>query len=213
MERPKLYMKPEGLTLSGIDMEIRGDFTRMLPRLKRNNLLGEALVKAVRTKGEDRPLTIVDATAGLGEDALLLAAAGHRVFLFERDPVIAALLKDALNRANGDPLLKDIAGRMTLFCEDSIPALSRLSFRPDAVFLDPMFPGRQKSGLVKKKFQLLHLLEKPCEDEKALLSAAFLARPGKIIVKRPENGPYLSGKKPDYELKGKNIRYDVYKIS
>ena len=41
----------------------------------------------------------VDATAGLGEDSLLLAAAGFEVTLCEADPVIAVLLEDALTRA------------------------------------------------------------------------------------------------------------------
>ena len=66
-----------------------------------------------------------------------------------------------------------------------------------------------KSALVKKKFQLLHHLERPCEDEESLLQAAILARPRKIVIKRPLKGSFLAGRKPDYSLKGKAIRYDV----
>ena len=79
---------------------------------------------------------------------------------------------------------------------------------PDLVYLDPMFPARRKSGLVKKKFQLLHLLEPPCEDEEDLLDAALAARPRRIIVKRPLKGPYLGGLRPGYSISGKTIRYD-----
>ena len=82
----------------------------------------------------------------------------------------------------------------------------------DVVYLDPMFPGRTKSAAVKKKFQLLHRLEMPCQDEKSLLDAALGARPRKIVIKRPIKGPYLAGVKPSYELCGKAVRYDCIVI-
>ena len=86
--------------------------------------------------------------------------------------------------------------------------MKNLSFSPDLILLDPMFPGRQKSALVKKKFQLIQHLEQPCSNEEELLQAAIAAKPKKIIIKRPSKGPFLSGRKPSYSLDGKNIRYD-----
>ncbi len=201
----KLIETAEGLTLSDGKNAVRGDFTRLLPRIRRGNLASEHLVRAVRIKGITEPL-VVDATAGLGEDAFLLAAAGCRVLLFERDPVIAALLRDALERAKADPETAPIASRLTLRPEDSIPVLPTLS--PDVVLLDPMFPERKKTALVKKKFQLIHLLEKPCEDERALLDAALAARPKRIVIKRPAKGPFLAGVKPSYSLDGSAVRFD-----
>lgn len=201
----KLIATGEGLTLSDGKNAVRGDFTRLLPRIRRGNLASEHLVRAVKIKGIAEPL-VVDATAGLGEDAFLLAAAGCRVLLFERDPVIAALLEDALERAKAEPETAPIASRMTLYKEDSIPALPTLS--PDVVLLDPMFPERKKSALVKKKFQLLHLLERPCEDERALLDASLAARPKRIVIKRPAKGPYLAGVKPSFSLSGSAVRFD-----
>ena len=201
----KLIETAEGLTLSDGKNAVRGDFTRLLPRIRRGNLASEHLVRAVKIKGIAEPL-VVDATAGLGEDAFLLAAAGCRVLLFERDPVIAALLRDALERAKTDPETAPIASRLTLRPEDSIPILPTLS--PDVVLLDPMFPERKKTALVKKKFQLIHLLEKPCEDERALLDAALAARPRRIVIKRPAKGPFLAGVKPSYSLDGSAVRFD-----
>ena len=151
----------------------------------------------------------MDATAGLGEDSLLLAAAGFEVLLFERNPVIAALLRDALQRAKADPRLADVAARMELSEGDSIEALGCLPEPPDVVYLDPMFPARRKSAAVKKKFQLIHRLESPCEDAEALLRAAIAARPRKVVIKRPPKGPHLADIKPSYSLEGKAIRYDV----
>ena len=97
---------------------------------------------------------------------------------------------------------------MQLFEEDSLTALPQLPAVPDVILLDPMFPERQKSALIKKKFQLLQKLERPCGDENALVNAAIAAHPRKVVIKRPLKGPYLANRKPSYSLKGKAIRYD-----
>ena len=204
-----LVLDAEGLSLRRGSLSVRGDFAHMLPRTRAQNLRGELLVRAARGRGGERTLSVVDATAGLGEDAFLLAAAGHRVQLFERDPVIAAMLRDALSRAAEDPELRKITGRMTLTEGDSVAGLRSLAAAPDVVVLDPMFPERKKSGLIGKKLQLLQVLERPCAEEEALLQAAIDAGPAKIIIKRPLKGPFLAGRKPSYSLTGKAIRYDV----
>ena len=198
----------QGLALAGDGMVLRADFTRLLPRLRPDRLGRELLVRAARVRGVEAP-TAVDATAGLGEDSLLLAAAGFSVTMFEKDPVIAALLRDALERAANEPQLAGIVARMTLVEGDSVAGLRELGFSPDVVFLDPMFPERTKSAAVKKKFQLLHHLERPCDNEEELLDAALAAHPRKVVIKRPLKGPQLAGAKPSHSLAGKAVRYDV----
>lgn len=213
----ELTRTPEGLTLTDGMMELRADFARMLPRLKQGRLQQELLVKAARAKGVECPWAI-DATAGFGEDSLLLAAAGFTVDLYEQDCVIAALLQDALDRAAEDSALADAVARMRLHAgEDSIAGLQQTVAMieqgeltaPDVVYLDPMFPERTKSAAVKKKFQLLHHLEQPCADEETLVQAALAVHPRKVVIKRPVKGPLLAGIKPSYQLAGKAVRYDV----
>lgn len=238
-----LSVDAAGLSLTDGDQAMRGDFTKLHKRLQYHNLTHELLVKATKVKGRER-LRVIDATAGMGEDSLLLAAAGCEVTLYEQDPVIAALLQDTMRCALEEAALHEIVMRMQLVEGDSIGHLRRLGEattgsdvqegdvghdcstltasaaatsdadtalkRPDVIYLDPMFPERQKSGLVKKKFQLIHYLEAPAENEEALMQAAIDARPFKIVVKRPAKGPYLAGLKPSYSLDGKAIRYDCY---
>ena len=213
----ELTRTPEGLTLTDGTMELCADFARMLPRLKQGRLQQELLVKAARIKGVEQPWA-VDATAGFGEDSLLLAAAGFTVDLYEQDCVIASLLQDALERAAVEPALADAVARMRLHAgEDSIVGLRQMAERigqgelaaPDVVYLDPMFPERTKSAAVKKKFQLLHHLEQPCADEETLVKATLAVRPRKVVIKRPVKGPLLAGVKPSYQLAGKAVRYDV----
>ena len=205
-------MTERGLALVDGDMVLHGDFARMLNRVRQDKVHKEQLVKAAKIKGFVGTPTVVDATAGLGEDSLLLAAAGFDVTLFESDPIIAALLKDTLKRAESDPKLAPLAARMTAIEADSTRALRELTFTPDVVYLDPMFPAKAKNSATKKKFQLLHLLEPPCEDQEALLQAALDAHPRKIVIKRPMKAPHLAGVKPSYELPGKTIRYDCIVI-
>ncbi len=201
-----------GSSLLGEGMEMQGDLTYLIPRVKKANLDREYLVRAARLKNlPDHPLA-VDATAGMGEDSLLLAAAEYRVILYECNPVIAALLRDSLRRAETVPELREIVRRMELKEGDSIEAMGKADISPDFILLDPMFPERKKSALIKKKFQLLHRLESPCRDEDELLDAAIRANPRRLVIKRPLKGPFLAGKKPDFSLRGKAIRYDCFTI-
>lgn len=205
-----LQLTEGGLAFVSDGQVLKGDFTRMLPRLKSGNLSGELLVRAAKIKEPSGTLTAIDATAGLGEDSLLLAAAGFRVTLYEHNPVIFQLLKDALERASNIPELAEIVARMQLIHGDSIQAMQCLETPPDVILLDPMFPERQKSALVKKKLQMIQKLEIPCADEADLLLAAMNARPKKLIIKRPPKGPCLAGIKPDYSLTGKAVRFDCF---
>lgn len=198
----------KGVSLSGFGLSYQGDFENMLHRVTNGRLQHEMLAKAVKTDQEN--LKAIDATAGMGEDSLLLAACGYQVTLYEQNPVIAILLKDALRRAKKNTVLKDIVSRMQLVEGDSIEHLNKRLDPVDVIYLDPMFPGRQKSGLINKKLQLIQKLEPPCSKETALFDAAMAAQPSKIVVKRPLKSPYLDERVPSYSLKGKAIRYDCY---
>lgn len=208
----ELKQTEHGLVLTDGEMEIRADFDKMKKRVKKGTVFSELLVKAAKIKNhkEGETLTAVDMTAGFGEDSILLAAAGFEVTMFEYNQTISALLKDCLLRSENDPDLAPIVSRMKLVPGDSRELGKTLDFTPDVVYLDPMFPEREKSALIKKKFQLLHGVEAPCSDDEGMLRAAKEMNPRKIVVKRPVKGPFLAGMKPDYQIAGKAVRYDVY---
>ena len=211
-EKPQclfLNVDENGLSLAEGETSVSVDFSKLIRRISHSNPFGEMVVKAAKIKDKENP-TLIDATAGLGEDSFILAASGFTVTLCEYNPVICALLEDGIERAKNIPPLKEAAQRMTVFEGDSIEYMASLTAAPDVVLLDPMFPERQKSALIKKKFQLIHRLEKPCDDEDSLLSAAVNLCPHKIVIKRPLKGAFLAGRKPDYSLTGKAIRYDCF---
>ncbi len=203
-----LLLDSSGLSLVGYGLQYKGDFEDdMLRRVTDGRLQHELLVHVAKTKQESPKA--IDATAGMGEDAFLLAASGYEVTLFERNPVIAALLRDAMRRAKKNSILKEIISRMHLVEGNSIQLMSEQS-NIDVIYLDPMFPARQKSGKINKKLQLIQKLEHPCVDEQLLFNAAQSASPQKIIIKRPLKGEYLADLTPHYSVKGKAIRYDCF---
>jgi 16S rRNA (guanine1516-N2)-methyltransferase len=207
-EQLTVLFDASGVSLCGYGLSYQGDFSNMLHRVTEGRLAHEMLVRAAKTTGQKGKA--VDATAGMGEDSFLLAAYGYEVTMYEQNPVIAALLKDALRRAAKQPALKDIASRMHLVEGDSIVLWEKQLDPVELIYLDPMFPERQKSGLINKKLQLIQKMEPPCGNEEQLFSAALQAASSRIIVKRPRKSPYLADKKPNYTLSGKAIRYDCY---
>ena len=195
------------------DPELSGslwvDFNTPQVRHRQGQPRQELLVRAARVRHTAEPL-VIDATAGLGRDGFLLAAAGFRVRMYERNPVVAALLEDGLRRAAAIPALAAIAERITLIVSNAIDGLGHLHTPPDVVSLDPMFPERRKSAKVKQDLRLLQCLDDGGEDGEALLRAALLTGARKVVVKRPCKGPVLGGLAPNYTLRGKAVRFDVY---
>jgi len=169
----------------------------------------ELLVQAAKVRHTALPL-LIDATAGLGRDGFLLAAAGFRVRMIECNPVVAALLADGLERARHIPELAHPAERIHLIAGNALDDLAALAEQPDVIYLDPMFPERTKSALVKQELRLLQLLDHKTGDPADLLTAALAVHAKKVVVKRPLKGPPLAALVPSYTLRGKAIRFDVY---
>lgn len=172
---------------------------------------GQMVAKAVGVKGSIRP-RILDATAGLGRDAFVLAALGCQVTLLERQPVIAALLADGLQRAqHAGGEVAEIAARMALIQADAIDAMGAWAAEPPQVIhLDPMFPHREKSALVKKEMRLFRPLAGDDLDAPALLAAALELATHRVAVKRSRKAPAIEGRAPSAQLTGQSSRYDIY---
>lgn len=167
----------------------------------------EPLARAVGIKGGHRP-HVVDATAGLGRDALILALLGCRVTLLERHPVIAALLADGMARAAQEPALAETVERMMLVRGDAGPWLQE--HVGDVVTLDPMYPHRDKSALVKKDMRAFRAVVGDDADAAGVLGAALAAARERVVVKRPARAEPLGGQTPDFQVPGSSTRFDVY---
>ncbi|BAW79507.1 SAM-dependent methyltransferase family protein [Candidatus Nitrosoglobus terrae] len=171
----------------------------------------ELLARAIGLKN-NLHLNVLDATAGLGRDGFVLASLGCRVLLIEQSPIISALLEDGLARASQASKTALAADRITLIQANSIDVMMKLSAQdlPEVVYLDPMYPERTKSALVKKEMRLLRTLIGNDKNTPLLLKIALDCAQQRVVVKRPRLAPAIEGPKPDFMLEGKNTRFDVY---
>lgn len=171
---------------------------------------GQMIAKAVGIAQGVRP-RVLDCTAGLGKDAFVLASLGCQMTLIERQPLIAALLEDGLARARGDDETGPIVARMTLLTGNAIEHLRQWQGEPpQVIYLDPMFPHREKSALVKKEMRVFRPLVGDDLDAPALLEAALALATHRVVVKRPRKAPIIEGARPSHSLEGKSSRYDIY---
>lgn len=175
---------------------------------------GQSIAKAVGLKQGVTP-TVVDGTAGLGRDAFVLASLGCKVIMVERHPVVAALLEDGLRRAYEDAEIGEwMRDLMSLFHGSSISALADAAKSSgteiDVVYLDPMYPHREKSALVKKEMRVFQTLVGADLDADGLLAPAMALATKRVVVKRPDYAEDLNGVKPSMVLAQKKNRFDVY---
>lgn len=189
-----------------VDLTGTGANARRLASASRRQLLA----RAVGLK-KHRP-TIVDATAGLGRDALLLARLGCTVTMIERSAILGAMLREGLERAARAHESGDIEHcPITLIVGDAVDVLAQLSQRdaPDVVYLDPMYPPRGKSASPKKEMRILRRLVGDDLDAGALFDAARRTARGRVVVKRTPHAPPLRPS-PTMSYESKLARYDVY---
>lgn len=185
---------------------------------------GQAIAKAVGLNKGATP-HVLDATAGLGRDAFVLASLGCYVSMVERHPVVAALLDDGLARAKQDPEIGDWVGqRMQLLHASSHDTLEQAIQNPqgqavnlpDVIYLDPMYPhpeNKNKSALVKKEMRVFQSLVGADMDADALLQPALHMAKKRVVVKRPDYANWLDSQKPSMAIETKKNRFDVYVLA
>ncbi|CAL4325965.1 class I SAM-dependent methyltransferase [Buchnera aphidicola] len=194
-----------------IKKPIKVDFTSKKNNYRCLNLKkNELLYKAVGIKKNYLP-SILDATAGLGTDSFLLSSFGCFVIMIEKHPVIAALLRDGLERGYKDKKIGNwLKKRLHLIFNDSLNMLKIPILQPDVIYLDPMYPIRKKKSSPKKEFQFLRkLINSDYQPEKLLNIAKKLAKK-RIVVKRPSYASPLSKDKVDFVISNKSHRFDIY---
>ena len=208
-----------GLWLCANGMKMQPDWQAEIPRLKRASLKSEMIARACNLA--EKP-NLIDATAGLGHDTLLLATLGATVTLVERHPILFSLLEDSQQQALKDAYLAPIVSRIHLVFADSADYLKQCAVQShyrDVVYLDPMFPQRdqnqqaiKKQAQVKKQMQLLHMLlpedgEMDLGDQLLPLAQQIAKR---VVVKRPRLAVFLNDQQPDTQWQGDACRFDAY---
>ena len=181
----------------------------ILHRLKYGKGRGQNLAKAVGLKF-NKNRTIIDATAGLGYDAFILASLGANVTLIERSEKIYDLLKSAISEAKlyGGEISK-IVNRMNLLFGDSKDILPKIA--PEVILIDTMYKERKKSALVKNDMRLVREVVGSDSDHVELINVALNNASKRVVIKQPRYAETLDNIKGcSHQILGKTIRYDVY---
>ncbi|MCL9682548.1 class I SAM-dependent methyltransferase [Legionella maioricensis] len=202
---PCLFVTAEKLALKIPTFSLLfADFTLAAWNQRRAEGKTQGLVRACKpTKG----LKIIDATAGWGRDAAILASFGAEVTMLERHPVMATLLADALEHRG---ILDKEKMQLSLKETDAYSYLNHLAREdyPDVIYIDPMHPERNKSALVKKELQALQQMIGADQDALALLNLATTRVKQRVVVKWPQKATALLPANSCIE--GKTVRFDIY---
>lgn len=194
----KLTLKIPTFTLLSADFTVSSWMKRKSEGKK------QGLVRACKPV---QGLKIIDATAGWGRDAAILASFGAEVLMLERHPVMAALLADALEQREQSDKLQMQLSLKNISAFAYLNNLKQEEF-PDVIYVDPMHPERTKSALVKKDLQALQQMIGADEDALELIQLATTRVKQRVVVKWPQKVKLLLP--PAFSVEGKTVRFDVY---
>lgn len=183
---------------------------KLIYRISHGGKHKENVARAV-TSGLSHPV-VFDATAGMGRDSFILQCAGCSVYMFERNPVIWLLLRDALTRAASSPFFKDLPNGLPSLMPCGEACRYQGDIVPDVIYYDPMFPDRKKSALVKKEMRIFKALIGADDDIESTLLALIRMTKHKVILKRPQTAVPISFQdvKPIGSVEGGACRFDIY---
>ncbi len=170
----------------------------------------QLIAKAVGIKPH-KTLHVLDATAGLAEDAYVLACLGCHVTLLERSAALVILLNNAIARAHGDPVIARLQIQHTQ-AQHYLSALTPAQ-RPEVIYLDPMYPTSNAQALAKKSMCILRDLVGDDSDAAALLPLALTRATQRVVVKRPRHGVPLNDQVPTFTYSGQASRFDIYLVA
>ena len=182
----------------------------------------KSLLYRLKTAGKNQELekacgvknnikTLIDATAGMGKDSFILASYNIKIIMIEQNKLIYYLLKDGIERGKNSNIteIQNICNNMTLYNDDSINFLKNYNGKVDCIYLDPMFTKENKKSLVKKEMQIFHNLAY-YGNNVDLFNIAIQKTNNRVAIKRMIDSPLLIEKQPDFQIKGKTVRYDIY---
>lgn len=182
---------------------------------------------------------VIDLTLGLAQDAWFLTELGAQVVGFERSPLVYLLVSDAQRRArtinrtkkhfllsayvNSLQLLqKQVEKPQTLtdflgqYLNNSISdkvidldLWASVDWASAVLYLDPMFPEKNKTALPRKEMQIFRGWVGADADSLELLKLAMQLPVDRIVVKRPMRAEPLLDK-VTHSFVGKTVRYDLY---
>ena len=217
------------LSLLQDGLSVAPEWDKLQRRVVSAGRKSELILRAAKISADSQ---VIDATAGFGHDSLILASTGAQVMMLEQEPLMALLLFSEQQRMSAQPNWQKLMARLTIINTDALSYFAQLqknttdqAVAVDVVYLDPMFPEDSyqdsktgKGAKVGKQMQALHHLARPptLDEEMALLNKAQAVVAdnqegrGRVIVKRPQQAPFLAQQNPDESWHNAAVRFDGY---
>ena len=192
-----LFVDRDGLTLRK-----HGSGRFRLPDVPPHARRGSRKSTLARACDAGSGVRVLDATAGWGADGLALARLGCHVRMLETHPQVFAMLDDRLRRSGVRAATEWADARSRMRGADGE--------RYDVVYLDPMFPPRNKTALPARPLQVLReIVGEDAPDASELLALARRCALGRVVMKQRAHGPAVG--EPDWRVTGRTVRFDVYR--
>lgn len=185
-----------------IGIEIDRELSRHEDYFKKSSLQKELLARAIGVKGPMRP-RVLDLTAGMLGDSLLLLSFGCKVWATERHPVIKFLIESAIKNAS-HPKIQNFH-----FLKGEAMEILQNPPEVDTIFFDPMFEDANEKVSPKKEMRIFRSIVGSDRDAESVFEKALDQKPKRLVIKRPKQSIHLS-RQPSVEYIGKSTRYDVY---
>lgn len=217
------------LSLLKDGLSVAPEWDKLQRRVVSAGRKSELILRAAKISADSQ---VIDATAGFGHDSLILASTGAQVTMLEQQPLMALLLFSEQQRMSAQPNWQKLMARLTIINTDALSYFAQLqknttdqAVAVNVVYLDPMFPEDSyqdsktgKGAKVGKQMQALHHLAHPptLDEEMALLNKAQAVVAdnqegrGRVIVKRPQQAPFLAQQNPDESWHNAALRFDGY---
>lgn len=181
---------------------LAGEFQQRLKTLSKTQPLFKAMALE---KGE----RVLDATAGLGKDALSFCHFGVHVTAVEENPTVLALLEDGLARAFEHPQFKKkFEGKIELIQGSSVDFMKSLKEKYHTIYLDPMYPHEEKSAKPKKEMAFLRDILSETKNIEELLEVSMQSASKRVVLKRPLDSHFIG--RPSHSFESKLVRFDMY---
>jgi len=204
IKQPTLWYDHAGLSLLviGNGHPFRVDESSLVKRNPSRGGKVQALSGLGKACGVASTPTVLDAFGGFGFDGLSLSLLGCEVTIFERERIVWLLLSEFVKRTG--------LGVAT-HCREAMSFLRTNERHWDVIYLDPMFPQRQKKALPNRGMQLLQNLvgANDLDLEECLQMSKHRARQ-RVVLKRRAKDEIIGH--PSHQILGRSIRFDVYML-
>lgn len=152
-------------------------------------------------------LSVLDLSAGLGIDSVFISQLGFQVHAIERNPILFLALETAWNQMS-----EEFKQKVKFHFASAESFLEKTDLQFDVIYFDPMFPEKKKSALPKQEMIIFRQLVGADEDATDVVQKVLkLKKAKRLVVKRPIKAPLLL-EKPQNQVEGKLIRFDIYGV-